>query len=114
MLSTQSPHKLGTWKETRGQKGQELSVKAWVFDASAITQRTDKQNRPKEFMKENDLIGFWPVKTASGLTNSKSLPSAVFQDVVQAPYKYTSATLLLNQNHEHSHLFSKTEIQGAP
>jgi hypothetical protein len=38
MLSTQSPHKLGTWKETRGQKGQELSVKAWVFDASAITQ----------------------------------------------------------------------------
>jgi hypothetical protein len=114
MLSTQSPHKLGTWKETRGQKRQALSVKAWVFYASTITQQTDGQNRPKEYMKKNDLIGFWPVKTASGLTNSKSLPSAVFQDVVQAPYKYTSATLLLNQNHEHSHLFSKTEIQGAP
>jgi hypothetical protein len=25
-------------KETRGQERQELSVKAWVFDASAITQ----------------------------------------------------------------------------
>lgn len=39
------------------------------------------------------LMGFLPVKTASGRTKSKSSPEGSFQEVVTAPYRYTSATL---------------------
>jgi len=39
------------------------------------------------------LMGFLPVNTASGRTKRRSSPEGSFQEVVHAPYRYTSATL---------------------
>lgn len=46
-----------------------------------------------EQKKENNLIGFFLLNTASGRTKRRSFPLGTFQDVMQPPNKYISASL---------------------
>lgn len=42
---------------------------------------------------QNNLMGFFPLNTASGRTKRRSFPFGTFHDVTQPPNRYTSASL---------------------
>jgi hypothetical protein len=48
--------------------------------------------------EKKNLIGFFLLKTASGRTKRRSLPLGTFQEVMQPPNRYISASLQLIEN----------------
>lgn len=61
----------------------------------------NKLDRVTNVNVHTHLMGLILLKTASGLTKRRSFPVATFQDVMQPPNRYISASLLpitINQN----------------